>query len=152
MTVFVGLQTNNFVKVPGRVDRIRIIIHKKLGHCYCLNSECKQHGIQYTHWSGWFKYPRFFGRAGAHYIMHCLLPLLNVYSPRAGYLRSLYNTRTVFSAGLMLDSSDGQDLHLFIWEFLDKRRQELLISWKKIWGVVSLCNNVQSYLLGLVSE
>lgn len=30
------------------------------------------------------------------------------------YLRSLYNTRTVFSAGLMLDSSDGQDLHLFI--------------------------------------
>lgn len=23
----------------------------------------------------------------------------------------------------MLDSSDGQDLHLFIWEFLDKRRQ-----------------------------
>lgn len=42
------------------------------------------------------------------------LPLLNVYSPRAGYPRSLYNTRTVFSAGLLVDSSDGQDLHLFI--------------------------------------
>lgn len=31
MTVFVRLQTNNYIKVPGRVDRIRIIMHKKLG-------------------------------------------------------------------------------------------------------------------------